>query len=115
MSGMSGLCGMSCMSDMGGMGGMGGGDGMSGISGIEGMAGVGATGGAESEDEGALSLAARLAAQFPSARIIIGAPDEQPRMLEAGTPGRLERQMQRLKDLLEEDRQERLNPPPIFR
>jgi len=58
-------------------------------------------------EDGAMSLAERLAQQFPSARIIVGAPDE---MLLAesqnppGSVGRLELQMKRLKDLLEQDK-----------
>merc|ERR1719221_2431794 len=60
------------------------------------------------EDSGAVSLAETLARQFPSARIIIGAPDEQQQARGAhaahGGEDRLEVQMKRLKELLEEDK-----------
>lgn len=63
---------------------------------------------ARAEDDGAMSLAERLAQEFPSARIIIGAPDEQQqRLSRRGEPcsaGRLELQMKRLKQLLEQDK-----------
>jgi len=61
------------------------------------------------------SLADLLAQQFPTARIIVGAPDEQQKTaseVQAEQPreGRLEMQMNKLKELLERDRAR-----PVFR
>jgi len=57
------------------------------------------------------SLAELLAQQFPSARIIVGAPEELEKQAEPETPApepeppnALEVQMRRLKELLEKDR-----------
>jgi hypothetical protein len=63
------------------------------------------------EDEGAKSLAARLAEKFPSARIIIGAPDAQEPPAakeEKQPPDGLEAKMRRLRDLLTESKQGRV-------
>jgi len=69
--------------------------------------------GMQFEDPGASSLAARLAREFPTARIFVGSPDEpalwQESRGEAGSNvGRLELQMQRLKELLDKSRAEPL-------
>jgi len=71
----------------------------------------GSQGSPSKEDEGAKSLAARLAEKFPSARIHIGAPDAQepPAVQEKKQPiDGLEAKMRRLRELLGESKRSRI-------